>query len=231
MRGFVNKLFQNDATQEYKIKYPENRMLYSRYCKYAFNNDTKIYINNEKEIHGVCVWKIVCFCRFINKHYFIKYIAQYMCNILSVSKKNDIGLWQTYSTIYLQDLCNIEYFILQIYCLRQIIYIANILDNMFVMYISNILYKTWIYLLFQIKVKYMTNLSDNIFAIPICKYCLQYKIFYIANILSASNNIYCKYIGQYIWNIYCKYIVLYICNILFVSNKNNIWQTYPTICL
>ena len=55
MRGFVNKLFQNDATQEFKFKYPANRMLYSQYCKYAFKNDTKIYINNEKEIHGVCV--------------------------------------------------------------------------------------------------------------------------------------------------------------------------------
>ena len=52
---YCNKLFQNDATQEYKFKYPANRMLYSRYCKYAFKNDTKIYINNEKEIHGVCV--------------------------------------------------------------------------------------------------------------------------------------------------------------------------------
>ena len=59
----------------------------SRYCKYAFKNDTKIYINNEKEIHGACVWKIVCFCRFINKQYFIKYIAQYICNILSVQRK------------------------------------------------------------------------------------------------------------------------------------------------
>ena len=153
---YCNKFFQNDATQEYKFKYPANRMLYSRYCKYAFKNDTKIYINNEKEIHGVCVWKIVCFYRFINKQYFIKYIAQYICNILSVSKKNDIGLWQTYSTI--------------------------------------------------------------IFARP-----MQYRIFYISNILSASNNIYCKYIGQYVCYVYCKYIVQDM-NIFVVSNKSKIYD-------
>ena len=60
MRGFVNKLFQNDATQKYKFKYPLNRMLYSRFCKYAFKNDTKFFINKEKEKHGVCGHDILC---------------------------------------------------------------------------------------------------------------------------------------------------------------------------
>ena len=68
---------------------------------------------------------------------------------------------------------------------------TNLSDNMFVIYIANILY--------------------NIFAIPICK---------------CNSNMFS------IWTIlYCKYIEQYICNILFVSNKNDIWQTYPTICL
>ena len=35
-------------------------MLYSRFCKYAFKNDTKIFINKEKEKHGVCGHDILC---------------------------------------------------------------------------------------------------------------------------------------------------------------------------
>ena len=64
----------------------------------------------------------------------------------------------------------------------------------------------------------MTNLFDNIFARP-----MQYRIFYIANILSASNNIYCKYIGQYVCYVYYKYIVQDM-NIFVVSNKSKIYD-------
>ena len=127
-----------------------------------------------------------------------------------------------------------NYFILQIYwnnifaiyCLFQIkmIYDKPFRQYVWYIYIANILYNIFaMYCLFQIKMINDCNTYLQIF--------LQYNIFYIANIFSESNNIYCKYIGQYICNIYCKYIVQYICNILFVSNKNDIWQTYTTICL
>ena len=69
----------------------------------------------------------------------------------------------------------------------------------------------------------MTTLYDNIFAIPMQMYwtiyllqiyCVQYKIFYIANTLSAtnpiSNNYYC--VLQIYWTIYLQYTIFHIAN-------------------